>query len=228
MITDVGIDMDGVLYPFATAFKQYCQRRMGKYRLPEPTHWHFYQDWGMDALQFQEWLVDACETERVFSCFPPSPNDVAAINKLRDNGIKIHILTHRLPEAWEQTVWWLNEYDLVPDSLHFGDNKNIIKSLAQDECALVDDHIPFVEKAFAEGINAYVLRQPWNSGGLVRYVDSVTQFAVKVLKHNEKQKPENTKLPEYDSSKYLNTIRTANGKLEQAQFDWYRAWKNHR
>lgn len=223
MITDVGIDMDGVLYPFATAFKQYCQRRMGKYNLPEPTHWHFYQDWGMDEEQFHEWLVDACETAGVFASFPPNPRDVKAIHALRNKGIKIHILTHRLPEAWEQTVWWLQEYDLVPDSLHFGDNKNIIKRLATDECALVDDHIPFYEKAIAEGIHAYVMHQPWNEGCLVKYVNSLSHFAVKVFTHNETTKVEATPLPKYDSSKYLNTI-----KVQPKQFDWYTAWKNHK
>lgn len=186
MITDVGIDMDGVLYPFVPAFKHYCEVRMQKFDLPDPTHWYFYEDWGMDEKQFNEWLKDACRTDRVFAWMPPAPDAVASFKKLRNMGVKIHILTHRITDSWAQTAEWLEKYDLVPDSLHFGPNKNILKEIATDECAILDDHIPFIQSAEQAGIKAYVLKHPWNEGHSdLQYVHSIYDFASHIAEYNK-------------------------------------------
>ena len=67
LITDVGIDLDGVIYPFIDAFKIYCKERLNVSYLPDATKWNFYEDWGINHDTFQEWISEAATTHKVFS-----------------------------------------------------------------------------------------------------------------------------------------------------------------
>ena len=187
MITDVGIDMDGVIYDFAKVFHEYAQNRMNK-ELSKPTKWDFYKEWGMLDEQFDEWLIEGVQELRLFNCDAPMENTVEGWNLLKQNDIKIHVLTHRGHVSYEQTVQWLNRFGLYPDSLHFGTNKGILKTFATDECASIDDYPLYYTKYDRAGVISFLRTQPWNEQMYARRVKDLLDFANKVITINEAQK----------------------------------------
>jgi FMN phosphatase YigB (HAD superfamily) len=219
VITDVGIDIDGVMYPFALAFKQYCQVRMQKFDLPDPTHWHFYEDWGMSAEQFNDWLEEATLTDRIFSWMPPTAGTVSAWKKLQAHGIRIHVLTNRIPLAWEQTVAWLSKNDLIANSLHFTSTKaGVLQSIAKDECALVDDYLWECFTAQQLGVHTFIYHQPWNAGNNdYKYVFDLYDFATKVVKHNEDKSKQ-----QMNEEMYPKWQESINHHISPTQFDKYK------
>lgn len=49
----VGIDLDGVCYNFAASVSAYLDTLGGlPGGYPEPRHWEFYEDWGLDLFGF--------------------------------------------------------------------------------------------------------------------------------------------------------------------------------
>lgn len=183
MITDVGIDLDGVMYDFAWVFHKYAQDRMGK-ELSEPSTWDFYREWGMTDEQFNEWLEDGVKNLRLFDYLNPLFNTHEGWKLLKDNNIKIHVLTHRSPHSYEQTVQWLVKNNLIPDSLHFGQNKTILKTLAQDECAAIDDMVQFYDSYNKEGVLSFLRTQPWNQERRARRCADLLEFAQAIVAIN--------------------------------------------
>lgn len=163
MITDVGIDLDGVLYPFSNAFRNYCEVERGLVNLPDPTHWNFYEDWGLDEETFNAWLLDAAKNHRIFATHLPYSGVLEAWADLRDTGVKIHVLTARPQSAWAQTAEWLNDCKLHVDTLHFGPSKAFLANLATKKSILLDDHIYYYEEAEKSGIVPCLMSRPWNS-----------------------------------------------------------------
>lgn len=162
MITDVGIDLDGVIYPFAPAFKKYCIERTGRTDFPDPTHWNFYEDWNMDSDTFHAWLHEAAITHQVFATEKPYEGVVSAWKDLRDMGLTIHVLTARPQSAWAQTAEWLSKHNLNVDTLHFSPRKTFLKAMAKDTAIMLDDHVVYYEEAQKSGIIPVLMDRPWN------------------------------------------------------------------
>ena len=162
VITDVGIDLDGVVYPFVDAFRNYCQERLGVNNLVSPTHWHFYEDWGLDSETFNAWLLEASQTHKIFSTYLPYEGVVEAWKELRDMGVKIHVLTARPQSAWVQTIEWLSTHNLHADSLHFGDTKGFLAKIATEKAILLDDQIVYYEEAEKAGVIPCFVTRDWN------------------------------------------------------------------
>ena len=146
MITDVGIDMDGVMYDFAGEFKKYCAKRMGREDLPDPKHWEFYEDWGLDKDTFYDWLTDATVNEGLFYTGKAYANTTEGWSKLKDLGMRIHVLTHRHIESVGQTADWLQDNNFVPDSMHFGFDKVLLEAIAIDQAAAIDDYTKYYDE----------------------------------------------------------------------------------
>lgn len=185
MITDVGIDMDGVVYDFMSEFKSYCQKRLGRKHLPEPQHWEFYEDWGMDKDTFYEWLTDATVTEQLFLKGKPYPNTISGWQKLRSLNVNIHVMTHRHIEAVGQTAEWLQFHGLIPNSMHFGVDKVILESIAVDQAAAIDDYVHYYEQYEEVGVKAFLRTHPWNSDYYGRHVSDLLDFANAVEIYNK-------------------------------------------
>lgn len=164
-ITDVGVDLDGVLYPFVTAFRQYCIDHLGYTRetTPEPTHWNFYEDWGMDKEVFYEHILTAARDHRLFTKFPPKPTCHEAFNGFHQMGIRIHILTHRPEVVQHDTIDWLTRHNLLPYSIHFVEDKTILKDIAFGKAAIIDDCIDNYEAAKNAGLLAVLQSRLWNA-----------------------------------------------------------------
>lgn len=184
MITDVGIDLDGVLYDFAGVFHDYAQERSGK-ELPPATKWDFYTEWGMSDAEFREWLYDATTNHNIFSIAAPSDDTLDAWDYLQQAEIKIHVLTHRHPEAYAQTIEWLHRYELTPDSLHFGENKEILNTISPRTSASLDDFYGYYQKYEKAGVLSFLCDQPWNREYPARRAFDFLDFVNKILLINE-------------------------------------------
>lgn len=184
--TDVGIDMDGVLYPFINSFRKYCEERLGVLFLSDPVKWNFYEDWGLDEATFQEWIKDAAKSHAVFKTEMPYPTVLEAWELLRKNNIKIHVLTARPQEAWAQTAAWLSQYNLVADSLHFNKTKGFLSKISVGKAALIDDHVMYYNEAKNVGIFPCLLNQPWNQDlEDATRASTLLEFATMIVGYNK-------------------------------------------
>lgn len=189
-ITDVGIDMDGVVYPFMSAFKKYCQDVLEMSYLPEPTRWDFYEDWGMSHGEFYALLDLAPVTHRLFASESPMKNVYGGWEMLRNMGVKLHVITARPTTAWAQTAEWLHDHDLVPDHLHFTDDKTILAHTAKEHSAMIDDHHLYYQQLEKAGVFAVLHDHPWNNQFEVSYrVNSLVEFARLIKKVNNREIP---------------------------------------
>lgn len=195
MITDVGIDMDGVMYDFAGAFKEYCAERLNRTDLPDPRHWEFYEDWGLSKETFYEWLTDATINDYLFYRGNAYDNTIAGWKKLRDMGLRIHILTHRHIEAVGQTAEWLQEHGFIPDSMHFGFDKTLLEAIAIDQAAAIDDYTKYYDEYEQVGVKAFLRTHEWNKNHHGRRVDDLLGFADAVETYNNYYKFEDMSVP---------------------------------
>jgi hypothetical protein len=235
VITDVGIDIDGVMYDFANVFHEFVQNRSGV-TLPKPQTWDFYKEWGMTDKDFDTLLAEGIEKMRIFDSVAPMKNTIEGWNLLKANGVKIHVLTHRGHLAYAQTVQWLTKYGLIPDSLHFGNDKTILKTIATDECAAVDDYTVYYDKYEKADILSFLRNQPWNEEKYARRVSDLLDFAEKVVMINNSKKAlielpnKKSQLKKVDVSKfYLENPKTSTTKpwdTKQANFKttYYTDW----
>lgn len=164
-ITDVAIDLDGVIYPFADAFRKYCITVLGlsSSKLPSPTTWEFYKEWGMDKIEFEEHLRVGSRDHNLFNSMPAEYNADYAWNKFREMGVTIHVMTYRPVEAHEQTRQWLDTHGLTPDHLWFPISKgDTIRSHGGNFMA-IDDHIDNYLDMKNAGALSVLHTQPWNT-----------------------------------------------------------------
>jgi uncharacterized HAD superfamily protein len=189
VITDVGIDLDGVIYPFVDSFRAYCQERLGVDNLTTPTHWHFYEDWGLDSETFNAWLLEASKTHQIFSSYLPYEGVLESWKELRDMGVNIHVITARPQSAWAQTVEWLAKYNLHVDSLHFCSTKGFLSKVATGKAMMLDDQIVYYEEAEKAGIIPCLLTRDWNkSKEDANRVSNLPEFVSFVRGYNLKGK----------------------------------------
>lgn len=189
-ITDVGIDLDGVVYPFMNAFKKYCIDVLERTDFPDPKTWEFYEEWGIPKEQFNKMLHNAPVSHRLFASEYPMKHVREGWDMLRGLGVKLHVITARPPTAWAQTAEWLHDHDLVPDHLHFTHDKTVLSHVSANESAMIDDHVEYYMQLEQCGVLAVLQTQPWNMHHqrAVR-ADSLVDFATLVKNVNNRETP---------------------------------------
>lgn len=230
MITDVGIDLDGVLYNFAHEFREYCSARLQRDDLPYPTHWEFYEDWGLDRDTFYRWLNEATKEVQLFNKGLPLPHAIEGWEKLRSMGLNIHVLTHRHPMAYAQTAEWLLHFGFEPDSLHFGADKRVLKTIAKGQAAALDDYVGYYTDYNEAGVKAFLMTQPWNADHPGRRVPDLLAFAHAVEVHNEYHLME--KLHKVPMKPWKKDTTTSNAytkapHINEKHFDPHRVMTTH-
>ena len=186
-ITDVGIDLDGVLYPFIEVFRLYCIKhlKLSPKRLTTPNRWEFYEDWGMSEDEFNHHLLVATKKHNIFGQFPCEYRCNESFIRLRQLGIGIHIITHRPEEAQEQTIDWLGKQNLLPDTVHFTGDKTILEIISDGASLLIDDHIHYYRQVEGSSITPVLQTRPWNIAYKdARRVGNIYEMVELVEKHN--------------------------------------------
>jgi hypothetical protein len=159
----VGIDLDGCIYPFVTAYNNVFGPEGA-----DDTAWtgyYSYRQWGITDDQFKGHLKSGAKYKFLFEREPPYPGVIAAWQRLMDMPVKVHVITHRVREAWGSTVRWLEAYGFQPDTLTFSSDKRVLEALAgldASHLTMCEDTVSQFEQIRDHGIDAYLIDQPWN------------------------------------------------------------------
>lgn len=191
MITDVAIDMDGVLFDFAGTITKHFSDYFDT-ELPAPKNWEFFEEWGLSADSFYTLLDHLTVEKEIFNEGSPIPRSMVGWQSMREQGLRLHVITHRSWSAHTQTIKWLERYRLIPDSIHFtGEKASILSALAIDEAAAIDDHYEQYVDYKGAGVHAYMFTHRWNASYPGRRVSTLEEFANVIKMHNEYWRMEN-------------------------------------
>ena len=142
----IGVDLDGVVYPFIEDLAQYVAGTTGRplAELVSPTCWDFYgTDWGYDKHTYHQFVIEGVASGDLFTFCEPLPGSKQALRRLRKLGHTVHIITARGfgPNARPLTCKWLSDYKIPHDSLTFAVDKRVmdVDFMLDDKPANVDD-----------------------------------------------------------------------------------------
>ncbi|WP_075908869.1 5' nucleotidase, NT5C type [Mycobacteroides chelonae] len=182
----VGVDLDGVLYDFGDAFRDYLVSRHNWdiTRCQAPRRWEFYEDWGISSKGFVD-ICNAAADARALWCVKPLLGAYPtweALRKLKRAGHSVHVITNRNfgthpAVSHEETAKWLRVHDVLYDTLTFSADKTVIETeyFIEDNA----DNYLALEKA---GCRSVLINRPWNHHVESAWrVDSVACFVDLVL-----------------------------------------------
>ncbi|WP_032380979.1 5' nucleotidase, NT5C type [Rhodococcoides fascians] len=186
----IGIDLDGVLYPFGDVFRTFMVKHMHwpKDLCGEQTEWHFYEKWGLSAAGFKAMCDRAANENRLWSGAVLQNSDRVALGRLQAAGHTLHIITDRQFGAHpaishSATANWLLANTVPYDTLTFSGDKTIV---ATDY--MIDDKLENYDALYATGCEPYLLNQPWNADDeeeansyVRRRVNTLGEFANTVI-----------------------------------------------
>ncbi|MBM4707883.1 hypothetical protein GS982_01595 [Rhodococcus hoagii] len=183
----IGVDLDGVIYPFEDAIKRYLRDEYGvpESEMPYPTSWHFYTEWGLSANWFDRLCNEAADAHELFAVLPPYGPAGDPLRSLRDAGHTIHIVTARAygkpGVAEDATVKWLDRWRIPYDTLTFARDKTVIPT-----DWFIDDKPSNYEALDRTETTAVIMDRPWNREltDALR-VKNMRQFAELVLKDQQ-------------------------------------------
>lgn len=176
----IGIDLDGVCYPFDEAIRRYMYYRhdWSFDRMPEPTNWHFYEGWGMTQADFDRYCHESVNEGYLFRVCAPYSNVASSLDRLRAAGHSIHIVTARdyghPGFAEKDTVTWLDKFGIPYDTITFSRDKTIVRT-----DWFIEDNIKNYEALNKGWCIPVLMDQPWNreAPGHYRRAKSMNDFA---------------------------------------------------
>lgn len=181
----VGIDLDGCVYDFGGAFREYLVA-LG-YRTaeecPEPTRWEFYEDWGFTTAEFLQHCHEGVDEGIIFRGAALA-GAKEAFDLLRSAGHTIHIVTDRSFGSGEgspgATRAWLAAHGLEFDSLTFARDKTLVKV-----DVMVEDKIENYDALVDAGVLMFLIDRPWNhrENDTRNRVSGILEFAQEVVAH---------------------------------------------
>ncbi|ANA86461.1 nucleotidase [Gordonia phage OneUp] len=199
----VGIDLDGVLYDFAKAVREYLvkEHSWDAQLCGEPQKWAFYNDWGLTSEGFNFICNTAADRKMLWDAdFCTDYNAVTQIRRLENHpGLSLHVITAR-HHGWhpgvtqEATAEWLKG-KFKYDTLTFSNDKTIVRT-----DYMIEDSAYNHLKLRDAGTSSFLLNQAWNSDTVCRpafggyphplhRIDSVKEFVDIVLLAADKEIP---------------------------------------
>lgn len=180
----VGIDLDGVCYDFVGVLESWLRNSMNAedFNFGPSTRWEFYEDWGMDLQDFIYHCNRGVNAGFIFKLGGVINDAVAQLQRLRDAGHTIVLITDRSFGAEDMsrknTMAWLAREGLVWDEIHFTANK---ASVRVDY--MIDDKPDNVVAMFTANVDAWLMKTPWNEGlrGRFNTTDSLKGYVDYVL-----------------------------------------------
>lgn len=183
----VGVDVDDVIYPWLARAHAAC-RTAGITNGNLVSHWEMWEDYGCTKEQWVEVLEQATRTGFLHDA-APIPGATSALDRLREAGHTIHLVTARGFWSAEQgslirahTVEWLNEWQVPHDSLTFSLDKSVVRT-----DMFADDSPRNVAALLQAGIHAHLIDAPHNqdvedgpmhrNASLAAFVDEILEAA---------------------------------------------------
>ncbi|MEU1896044.1 5' nucleotidase, NT5C type [Streptomyces pristinaespiralis] len=127
---DIGLDIDGVLYPFVDVVARYAEGILGRPCSAKAESWDWYvHQWGLSEREFFALCGRGVHENVVFTEGAPLPGALEAVRELARAGHRLHYVTARAitgvpaPLAWRRTAAWLAAWDFPVDSLTIAADK---------------------------------------------------------------------------------------------------------
>jgi 5' nucleotidase, deoxy (Pyrimidine), cytosolic type C protein (NT5C) len=128
---DIGLDIDGVLYPFVQVIAGYAAKVLGRPCTGEAETWDWYQrQWGLNHDEFFALCSRSVRDGVLFTEGAPLPGAMRAAKRLARAGHRLHYITARgfagvpAPVAWHRTAEWLQKWTFPVHSLTVSGDKN--------------------------------------------------------------------------------------------------------
>jgi uncharacterized HAD superfamily protein len=172
----IGIDFDDTVAASIEAIIKLHNRDFDtNYKREDATVWHLEDLWGIDKDVFQARLDEFFSAKNV-EYLDPVAGAIPAIDALKAAGHELYIITARHDDYVEATELWLKlHFSDTFKGIHYGHSrsedpaKKRLKSAICKELGielLIDDHMNNAIDCSAQGINFFLLDQPWNQGEL--------------------------------------------------------------
>lgn len=167
MTVHVGLDLDGVFADFQTRYEDLY------WPFAEPC-WDVYDGYAKrySSEEFKR-QIKSMARQGHYGSLDLYPGAKACWDRLRAlPNVKLHVITYRPKEAWEDTVYWLKFHSLDCDTLSFSADKTILRALAGKPAAFdcrglliaIDDWDKHWQANADVGVRSYLCDRPWNRG----------------------------------------------------------------
>jgi hypothetical protein len=126
---DIGLDVDGVLYPFSAVISEYASRALGRVCSAEAETFDWYRGWGLTTEEFLDLCGQSALDGVLFTEGDPLPGALEAAEALAAQGHRLHYVTARAiggispPMAWNLTAAWLQAWSFPVHSLTVSEDK---------------------------------------------------------------------------------------------------------
>lgn len=164
------VDLDGTISDWRRSFGAWIGSDKLKNVPDDPAHSIAYDvDNGISYPEYYA-MKDKFEEEGGYRNIYAYPDGVAVIRHMLDTGIYVIIYTarpvHRWHRIWLDTWVWLENHNILPESLYFGSEPRIL--LAKDLMAknndvlLFEDDPELIRRALSSGIRVIARRHHYN------------------------------------------------------------------
>lgn len=161
-IRNIGVDLDGVLYDFGAALRNYLieHEDFDEALLTYPKVWNFFLEWGLTLDDYLHYYAKGVDAGYVLLEGRSDPMALTCLSLMRDAGHQIHIVTYRTvgARAVQNTMEWLQRERVPYDTLTFAKDKTIIKT-----DYFIEDNMENFTALREAGTEAFLLDRPWNS-----------------------------------------------------------------
>lgn len=164
MTLRIGLDLDGVVYDFVAAHRDYLTAESDHdvdvlELLPEPTSWSVWDCWPISRETWQRTFDEGVACGAIFTGGHryAYPGAVEAVQGLAWVGHDIHVVTHRPARAVAATAEWLADVNLPHTSLTFAADKSTVPV-----DVMIEDNVDNALAVVNAGGRAILFDRPWN------------------------------------------------------------------
>jgi hypothetical protein len=163
---DIGIDLDGCLYPFADVMRSWAAGSTGQ-PLPEPREWSFWRsEWGLSDDEFETLRLRGSALGVVYDAGVPDVEILSMMRRLADAGHRLHVISARAGR-WhvdeEVTREWLWRWGVPHETLHVVDGSKAPVVAGLGVRVMLEDSIPAASE-LAGVCRVVMWAMPWNEG----------------------------------------------------------------
>lgn len=170
---DIGKDLDGCSHDFVNGLRTWIHRSTGRplATMPDALTWDFaVEQWGMTTDEWLGHYRDGVEAGFIFSFGDPLPGAVEAVQRLAEQGHRLHVVTARGITGQESIVEgitrdWLDRHNLPYASITIASDKPAVAAqlgLDRFDC-FIEDAGHNYDLLDAGGHNPWLITRPWNT-----------------------------------------------------------------